>query len=60
MVVGRGEGELRGGLRHGEAVEAVREHGVDVTVGAGADGDGAGTGGGPGAAPDTPGAAARG
>ena len=45
VVVGRGEGELRGGRRHGEAVEAVLEDGVDVAVGAGADGDGAGTGG---------------
>src|SRR3990172_1237773 len=39
MVVGRGEGELRGGLRHGEAVEAVLEHGIDVAIGTGADDD---------------------
>lgn len=44
VFVGGDESERRRGLRHGEAVEAVLEHGVDVAVGAGADGDGAGAG----------------
>ena len=42
MSVHRGEGELGRCLRHGEAIEAVLEHGVDMAVGAGTDGDRAG------------------
>src|SRR5438128_2017838 len=45
MFVGGGQGEWRRGLRRGEPIEAVLEHGVDMPVGAGADRDGAGAGG---------------
>lgn len=44
MGVHRGQGERRRRRRHGEAVEAVLEHGVDVAVGPGPDGDRTGAG----------------